>query len=120
MLLEPHQAQKNQNIITRAEFSNLDIRVVKVIHAEPIPHKKQILKLVIETGLGKTRSIVAGGAQFYSPKYFIEKKIVALLNLAPKRIAGIESRGMLLAVDVKKKPIWLIVDESTPIGAKII
>jgi tRNA-binding protein len=70
--------------------------------------------------MGENRTVVAGGAQFYSPDFFIGKIIVALLNLAPKKIAGITSHGMLLAADVNNKPFWLIMDESTPIGAKII
>jgi tRNA-binding protein len=112
------QGTKNQ--ITYNEFMNLDIRVVEVIHAEPIPQRKRILKLSVQTGIGDNRTIVAGGAQFYSPEYFIGKKIVALLNLAPKKIAGIMSHGMLLAANVNNKPFWLVMDENTPVGAKII
>ena len=112
--------QKTKNQVTFNDFTNLDIRVVKVIHAEPILHKKRILKLTVQTGIGEKRTIVAGGAQFYTPDYFIGKKIVALLNLAPKKIAGIMSHGMLLAANVNNKPIWLVIDENAPIGAKII
>jgi methionyl-tRNA synthetase len=112
--------QKTTNQVTFNEFTNLDLRVVKVIHAEPIPQKNRILKLTIQTGMGENRTIVAGGAQFYTPDYFIGKKIVALLNLAPKKIAGIMSHGMLLAANVNNKPIWLVIDENAPIGAKII
>lgn len=114
------EKNKIENVVTYTEFSNLDIRVVKVVHAESIPRKKRILKLTVETDMGENRTVVAGGAQFYSPDFFIGKKIVALLNLAPKKIAGITSHGMLLAADVNNKPFWLIMDESTPIGAKII
>jgi tRNA-binding protein len=112
--------QRTKNQITYNEFMNLEIRVVEVIHAEPIPQRKRILKLTVQTGVGDTRTIVAGGAQFYSPEYFIGKKIAALLNLAPKKIAGIMSHGMLLAANVNNKPFWLVMDENTPIGAKII
>jgi tRNA-binding protein len=112
--------QKITNQITYNEFTNLDIRVVEVIHAEPIPKRKRILKLTVQTGREDNRTIVAGGAQFYSPEYFIGKKIVALLNLAPKKIAGITSHGMLLAANVNNKPFWLVMNENTPIGAKII
>jgi len=114
------EKKKIENIVTYTEFSNLDIRVVKVVHAESIPQKKRILKLTVKTGIGENRTVIAGGAQFYSPDFFIGKKIVALLNLAPKKIAGITSHGMLLAADVNNKPFWLVMDESTPIGAKII
>ena len=112
--------QKTTNQVTFNEFTNLDLRVVKVIRAEPIPQKKRILKLTIQTGMGENRTIVAGGAQFYTPDYFIGKKIVALLNLAPKKIAGIMSHGMLLAANVNNKPFWLVMNKNTPVGAKII
>ena len=112
--------QNTKNQITYNEFTNLDIRVVEVIHAEPIPQRKRILKLTVKTGIGDDQTIVAGGAQFYSPEYFIGKKIAALLNLAPKQIAGIMSHGMLLAANVNNKPFWLVMDENTPVGAKII
>lgn len=114
------EKKTDENLITYTEFRNVDIRVVKIIKAEPIPQKKRVLKLTIETGKGENRTVVAGGAQFYSPDFFVGKKIVALLNLAPKKIAGILSHGMLLAADVHSKPYWLIMDESTPVGAKVI
>jgi tRNA-binding protein len=62
---------------------------------------------------------VAGGADFYSPEQFLGKKFVALVNLAPRKIAQIESRGMLLAAESGEKPLWLTVDDSAPIGAKV-
>ena len=101
-------------------FKKLDIRVVKVIQAERIPNKNRILKLIIDIGSGETRTIIAGGAEFYSPKQFLGKKFVALVNLAPKKIGDIASRGMLLAAVSGEKPLWLTVADAAPIGAKVI
>ena len=64
--------------------------------------------------------VIAGGAEFYSPKDFLGKKFGALINLAPKKIADMESCGMLLAAVSGQKPLWLTVDEEAPVGAKII
>lgn len=96
------------------------MRVVKVIKAERIPQKTKILKLTVDVGLSDSRIMIAGGADIYSPEYFEGKKFVAVINLAPKKIAGIESHGMLLAANANNKPFWLQVNEIAPIGAKII
>jgi tRNA-binding protein len=102
------------------DFKQLDIRIVKVIKAESIPKKSKILKLVVDVGSDETRIIIAGGAEFFSPEQFLGKKYVALINLAPRKIAEIESQGMLLAAVSGEKPLWLTVDDSAPIGAKVI
>jgi len=107
-------------IVSYNDFKQLDIRIVKVIRAESISHKNRILKLTVDVGSEETRTIVAGGAEFYSPEQFLGRKFVALVNLASRKIAQIESRGMLLAAVSGDKPLWLTVDDSAPIGAKVI
>ena len=102
------------------DFKKLDLRVVKIVKAEHIPQKTRILKLTLEMGSGETRTVIAGGAEFYSPEDFLGKKLVALVNLAPRNIAGIESHGMLLAAVSGEKPFWLTVDDQAPLGAKVI
>lgn len=106
--------------VSYTEFKQLDIRIVKVIKAESIPKKSKILKLTVDVGSEQTRTIIAGGAEFYSPEQFVGRKYVALINLEPRKIAEIESQGMLLAAVAGEKPLWLKVDDSTPIGAKVI
>lgn len=100
-------------------FKKLDMKVVKVIDAKKIPRKNKILKLTVNLGR-ETRTIIVGGAEYYSPKFFIGKKFVALVNLEPKKISNIESNGMLLAAVYGNKPFWLIVDDEVPLGAKVI
>jgi tRNA-binding protein len=116
LMINEGDAMKNVSYIN---FKQLDIRIVEVIKAESIPQKNRILKLTVDIGSNETRTIVAGGAEFYSPEQFLGKKFVALVNLAPRKIAEIESRGMLLAAASGKKPLWLTVDGSAPIGAKV-
>ena len=105
--------------ISYEEFKKLEIRVVNVVKAEAIPGKTKILKLVVDIGSGELKTMIAGGGEFYTPDSFLEKQFVAVVNLAPKKIAGVMSQGMLLAVDVKGKPSWLTV-ENVPVGARII
>lgn len=100
------------------EFQRLDLRVGKVLKAERIPEKKKIYKLVIDVG-GQQIQTIAGGAEHYPPEYFERRTVVVLLNIQPKIIGGIESKGMLLAADLQGKPIWLTVDDEIPAGTKV-
>ena len=105
--------------ISNDDLKKLDTRVVKVIQPEPIPGKRRIVKLIVDIGSGESQTIIAGGGEFYTPESFLNNKFVAIINLAPKKIAGVMSQGMLLAADVKGKPFWLTLNDA-PVGAKII
>lgn len=105
--------------ISYEEFKKLDIRVVKVVKAENIPSKTRIMKLTIEISPSVTRSIIAGGAEYYEPSHYVGRKFIALVNLEPKNIAGVQSQGMLLAAESNDKPIWLIPEADTPLGSKV-
>lgn len=100
------------------DFEKLDLRVVKVLKAERIPGLSRVLKLVVDVG-GEVREMVVGGAQFYSPEFFHGRLFVAVVNLQAKKIGGVTSRGMLLAADLKGRPVWLTVTEEVPPGTKV-
>ncbi|MEM2896398.1 MAG: tRNA-binding protein [Candidatus Bathyarchaeia archaeon] len=100
------------------DFEKLDIRIGKVLEAERIEGYKKIIKLKVDVG-DKELEIIAGGAQFYEPKYFIERTVVVLVNLEPKTVAGVKSTGMLLAADLNGKPLWLTIDQEAPPGTKV-
>ena len=104
--------------LTMKDFQKLDIRIGRVVKAEKIPQLKKIVKVYVDIG-GQAIQTVAGGAEFYPPEYFVDKLVVVLVNLEPKVIAGIESRGMLLAADVGGKPVWLTVPEEVPSGTRV-
>ena len=104
--------------ISLKAFEKIDLRIGKVVEAERIAGLRKILKLQVDIG-GETVQTIAGGAEFYTPEYFIGKLVVTLANLKPKMIAGVESRGMLLAADYGGKPIWLTVERNVPPGTKI-
>jgi methionine--tRNA ligase beta chain len=105
--------------ISIKDFMRLDLRIVEVTRSRRITGKSKILIVEVDLGDGETREIVVGGGEFYEPEFFIGKKMVLLGNLEPKMIAGIESRGMLLAADFEKKPYWLQVEEKVPPGSKV-
>jgi len=76
-------------------FSQMDIRTATVLEAERVPKTDKLLKLTIDTGLDK-RCIVSGIAEYYTPEEMVGKQICILANLQPRKIRGIESKGMIL------------------------
>ncbi len=100
------------------DFAKLDIRVAKIISTESIPGKTRIIKGIIDIS-SEQRNVIIGGAQYYKPEDLIGKIVIAIINLEPKTMAGVESNAMLLAADVDDKPFWLTVDEDVPLGSPI-
>ncbi len=80
---------------TFEDFEKMDIRTATVLEAERVPKTEKLLKLTIDTGID-TRVIVSGIAEYYTPEQMIGKQICILANLAPRKIRGIESKGMIL------------------------
>ena len=77
------------------DFEKMDIRTATVLEAERVPKTDKLLKLTIDTGID-TRTIVSGIAEYYAPEDMVGKQICILANLAPRKIRGIESKGMIL------------------------
>jgi len=100
-LLQKRVAEANKKrekipVVTFEEFQKLDIRTGKVLSAEPVPKSNKLLKLQVDIG-GETRQIVAGMQQFYTPVELVGRDVVVVTNLAPVKIFGVESNGMILA-----------------------
>lgn len=89
--------------ITFEDFAKVDLRVARVVHAEPHPNADKLLRLQVDDGSGSPRQICAGIKANYAPDQLVGKLIVIVANLAPRVIRGEESRGMLLAAsDIPK------------------
>lgn len=80
------------------DFSKMDIRTATILAAEAVPKTDKLLKLTIDTGLD-TRTVVSGIAKYYKPEDIIGHKVCLLVNLAPRKIKGIESQGMILMAE---------------------
>jgi methionyl-tRNA synthetase len=80
------------------DFAKLDIRVGTIIEAEKVPKTKKLLKLRIDTGIDQ-RTVVSGIAEFYEPEDILGRKVSILVNLAPKKLRGIDSNGMILMAE---------------------
>ena len=84
--------------VTFDDFSKMDIRVGQVMAAEKVEKADKLLKLTVNTGLD-TRTVVSGIAEHYSPEEVVGKKVSILMNLAPRKIRGVESQGMILMAE---------------------
>ena len=83
------------------DFNKMDIRVATILEAERVPKTDKLLKLLLDTGIDK-RTVVSGIAANYDPEKIIGQKVVMLANLAPRKIKGIESKGMILMAENEK------------------
>ncbi len=83
--------------ITFDDFAKVDLRVAKIVEAEPHPDADRLVKLQLDDGSGEPRQICAGIREHYEPESLVGKSIVIVANLAPRTIRGVESRGMLIA-----------------------
>ncbi|MBR5719778.1 MAG: methionine--tRNA ligase [Bacteroidales bacterium] len=77
------------------DFSKMDLRVGKILEAETVPKANKLLKLLIDTGIDK-RTIVSGIAEYYKPEEIVGKSVCVLVNLAPRKLKGVISNGMIL------------------------
>ena len=95
---ENDKIMPQKNIIEFDDFTKIDLRVGTVIEAENIPKSDKLLKLKVDTGLDQ-RTILSGISKYYSPDEIINKKVMVLINLKPRKMMGFESEGMLLLAD---------------------
>ena len=98
----PPEAPPQPAHITIDDFAKVELRVAQVLVAERIPKADKLLRLEVDLGYEK-RQILAGIAQYYEPEKLIGRKIVIVANLAPRKMRGLESNGMLLAASL---PRW--------------
>ena len=96
--------------ITFDDFTKMDIRLGTILEAEKVEKADKLLKLTIDTGIDK-RTIVSGIAEHYSPEQVVGKTVQVLLNLAPRKIRGIESQGMILMAEDAEGNLSLMVPE---------
>ena len=104
-------------------FSKSDFRAVKVLECEAVPKSKKLLKFVLDDGTDEKRVILSGIHAFYEPEQLIGKTLIAITNLPPRSMMGMESNGMLLSAlhkeEGEEKLNLLMVDPHIPAGAKL-
>ena len=115
---EIEEKEEEIEIISYEEFKKIDLRVGKIIDAEPVSGTDKLLKLKVNLGK-EIRTIVAGVRKHYSAEDILGKKIVIVYNLKPRKIRGIESQGMLLAAVDNHNVVLLTVDKDITEGSKV-
>ncbi len=106
------------SMISLNEFKEFDIRVGKIVKAEPIAGADKLLRLEVDLG-AETRQIVAGIANHYASEALIGLEIPVVVNLEPRVLKGVESQGMLLAADDNGAPVLLSPDREVPPGSMV-
>ena len=104
-------------------FSKSDFRAVKVLECEAVPKSKKLLKFTLDDGSGVKRTILSGIHAYYEPEELVGKTCIAITNLPPRAMMGIDSCGMLISAVHKEgdeeKLHLLMVDPAIPAGAKM-
>ncbi|MGB8258800.1 MAG: methionine--tRNA ligase subunit beta, partial [Terracidiphilus sp.] len=105
--------------VTIDDFAKVELRVAQILVAERVPKADKLLRLEVDLGYEK-RQILAGIAQYYEPEKLIGRKIVIVANLAPRKMRGLESNGMLLAASLEGgAPVLAGFLEDVPLGARL-
>lgn len=113
--------------VSYEEFKKMDIRLGTIREVEPVPETDKLLKCQIdfnetdEDGKPQFRQIVSGIHEYYpDPSVLVGKQILYIINLEPRKIKGVESNGMLMAVDgLDGKPVFLIPEVEVGVGSKV-
>lgn len=123
--------------ITYEEFKKLEARVGTVLHAEAVPDSDKLIRCEIDFGMrtitevneaGETtirevadvRQILSGIREWYAPETLVGKQLLYVVNLAPRMIRGLESNGMLMAVDgIDGAPVFLVPEKEVGKGARV-
>ena len=117
--IEPYASEK----VDFDTFCKSDLRAVKVKACEPVKKSDKLLRFTLDDGTGTDRQILSGIHKFYEPEQLVGKTLVAIVNLPPRKMMGLESCGMLLsAVHTEKgeeKLHLIMIDDSIPAGAKL-
>jgi methionyl-tRNA synthetase len=112
-------APPSNDKISIDDFSKVELRVGLIKVAERVPNSDKLLRLEVDIG-NETRQVLAGIAEAYAPETLVGRKVVIVANLAPRRLRGMESNGMIVAASLESgKPVLASFLEDVPIGARL-
>ena len=106
-------------MITYEDFAKLDLRTAKILSAERVEGSEKLIKLQLDVGELGERQIIAGIGNIYTPELLVDKQIIIIANLEPRKLMGHESNGMLLAANDEHGPVILIPESEVLPGTKI-
>ena len=112
-----------QDMVDFETFSKSDFRVVKIKACEAVKKSKKLLKFTLDDGSGTDRIILSGIHDYYEPEELVGKTAVAITNLPPRKMMGIDSCGMLISAihheEGQERLNFLLLDDRIPAGAKL-
>ncbi len=108
-----------KDLITYEDFSKLDIRMAKVLTAEPIEGADKLLKLTLDVGELGERTVASGIKQWYTPENLVGKTVVYLANLQPRMLRGVESQGMIIAAG-GDEAVLLLPEKEVAVGSIVL
>ena len=118
-LLEPDWLRESMGIVSIEDFQKLDIKVAKVLKAEQLKGSNKLIQLALDLGQ-EQRTVVAGIAETHKAEQLVGKNLVILANLAPRKLMGVTSEGMVLAAEQGGNVYLLTVDGNPPAGARVL
>ncbi|MGC9317672.1 MAG: methionine--tRNA ligase [Armatimonadota bacterium] len=116
---EPAEEQKGEDMISFEDFQRMDLRIAKVLDADPVEGTDTLLKLVLDAGEEQPRQVVAGLAEHFSPRELIGEHLVLVANLEPATIRGVQSQGMILAAGEDEPLAMIVPDREVRPGEKV-
>lgn len=116
--VEPPSSAESR--ISIEDFAKVDMRVGEVVSAERVPGAQKLLKMMVDIGT-EVRQVVAGIAEYYTAEQLVGMKVVLVVNLAPRKLRGVESNGMVVAATVgdEGRPVLCTFKEEVPKGARL-
>jgi methionyl-tRNA synthetase len=116
----PTAAEPAGDKIAADDFFKVDLRVGLVKFAERVKNSDKLMHMKVDIGEAEPRTIVAGIAEAYAPEQLLDRKVVIVANLQPRKLKGIESNGMIVAASVEGgKPVLAGFHEDIPVGARL-
>ncbi|HBJ11036.1 MAG TPA: methionine--tRNA ligase [Ruminococcaceae bacterium] len=118
------KTESAENVVTMEQigiedFAKIELRAAKIIACEPIAKAKKLLKLTLDDGSGKERTVASGIAKYYKPEELTGHTVIVVANLKPAKLCGVESNGMILAADCAEDDVKVLFIDNVPAGSKI-
>ena len=114
---EPKETVPVKPQIAFDEFDKVEMRVCKILECENVKKSKKLLRFTLDDGSAQPRQILSGIAEFYKPEELVGKTVAAVVNLAPRKMMGLESNGMLISAETKDRCHLLMLDDAIPAGS---
>ena len=116
---KPNKERAKVSTVSYEQFSQLDLRVGKIVNLESVPEADRLYKMTVDVGEDEPRTLVAGLAEAFSPRELLDAQVVVVANLEPATIRGVQSNGMVLAAGGKVPVALVTLDRDCAPGERV-